>query len=67
MASQLLDEFEHYIDDLVLIPSRGGVFEIELGCEEIYSKKATKQHPEYGEVAPKIRTILGRPTPTPGN
>ena len=67
MASQLLDEFEHYIDNLVLIPSRGGVFEVTLGDEDIYSKKATKKHPEYEEVAPRIRTILDRPTPDPSN
>ncbi len=63
MASRLLDEFEHYIDSLVLVPSRGGVFEVTLGDEDIYSKKATKKFPEYQEVAPMIRTILGRPTP----
>jgi selT/selW/selH-like putative selenoprotein len=65
MASQLLDEFEHYVGNLILTPSRGGVFEISLGEEDVYSKKATKQHPEYEDVAPKIRTILGRPTPEP--
>jgi selT/selW/selH-like putative selenoprotein len=65
MASRLLDEFERYIENLVLAPSRGGVFEVTLGDEEIYSKKATKKYPEYEEVAPMIRTILGRPTPAP--
>jgi len=65
MASQLLDEFEHYIGSLVLVPSRGGVFEITLGDADIYSKKATKKYPEYEDVAPQMRTILGRPKPDP--
>lgn len=63
MASQLLDEFEHYIDSLVLTPSRGGVFEIAIGEENVYSKKATKKHPEYEDVAPNIRAILARHAP----
>ncbi len=55
MAEQLLEEFEHQIESLTLIPSKGGVFEVILDGSLIYSKKATGRHAEYDEVAGPIR------------
>jgi selenoprotein W-related protein len=67
MAQGLLDEFEHYIDDFTLIPSKGGVFEVTLGDTSVYSKIETERHAEYEEVAAPIRKILGRPAPEPAD
>ena len=58
MVSGLLDEFEHKIDDVTLIPSRGGVFEVVAGDDLIYSKKATGEHAEYEDVAGPLRDLL---------
>lgn len=58
MVDQLLDEFEHDLDGVTLIPSRGGVFEVEAGDQLVYSKKATGRHAEYEEVAAPIRELL---------
>ena len=58
MVSGLLDEFEHKIDDVTLIPSRGGVFEVIAGDKLIYSKLATGEHAEYEDVATPLREIL---------
>ena len=58
MVSGLLEEFEHKIDDVTVIPSRGGVFEVMAGDELIYSKKATGRHAEYEEVAAPLRKLL---------
>lgn len=55
MVGQLLEEFEHDITNLTLIPSRGGVYEVVVDGDLIYSKKATGKHAEYEDVAPKIR------------
>lgn len=41
-----------------LIAAGGGVFEVELDGDLIYSKKATGRHAEPGEVAGLIRTRL---------
>jgi selenoprotein W-related protein len=43
----------------VLIPSSGGVFEVALGDELLYSKKATGRHAEYDEVLRALRKHLG--------
>ncbi len=58
MVEQLLGEFEHQIDSVTIIPSRGGVFEVTAGEDLIYSKKATGRHAEYDEVAVPLRELL---------
>jgi len=59
MVDQLLEEFEHDIGNVTLIPSRGGVYEVVLDGDLIYSKKATGEHAEYEDVASPIRAALG--------
>lgn len=56
MVDQLLEEFEHDIENFTLIPSRGGVFEVTVDGDLIYSKKATGEHADYEDVAPQIRS-----------
>ena len=58
MVSGLLEEFEHKIEDITLIPSRGGVFEVIAGDELIYSKKETGEHAEYEDVAKPLRGLI---------
>jgi selenoprotein W-related protein len=58
MVSGLLEEFEHKIEDVTLIPSRGGVFEVMADGELIYSKKASGVHAEYEDVAGPLRELL---------
>lgn len=55
----MLEEFEHSLDEVVLIPSAGGVFEVMLGDELIYSKAATGRHADYDEVLKTLRSHLG--------
>jgi selenoprotein W-related protein len=43
---------------VVLTPSRGGVFEVVLGDELIYSKKKTGRHAEHDEILKEVRTRL---------
>jgi selenoprotein W-related protein len=46
------------LSGLTLIPSSGGVFEVTLGDELLYSKKATGRHAEHDEVLKSIRSRL---------
>lgn len=59
MASEILEEFEHKIQGITLIPSSGGVFEVVVGDELVYSKKKTGQHVAYEEIAPAIKSLFG--------
>ena len=38
------------------MPSRGGVFEVEVDGELVFSKKATGRHADYDEVLKVIRS-----------
>jgi len=57
MADKLLNDFEDRIDSLCLIPSDGGVFEIKVDGNLIYSKKATRRHATYEEVRDAINQL----------
>lgn len=53
----LLEELEPDITELVIVPSDGGVFEVEVDGHLVYSKKATGRHAEYEEVLKSIRDL----------
>ena len=55
----MLEEFEHDITGLTLIPSRGGVYEVTVDDELIYSKKATGRHAEPDEILKQLRNRAG--------
>ncbi len=57
MAEQLFEEFGQTFE-ITLIPASGGVFEVDLDGEQLFSKKAMERHAEYEEVASPIREIL---------
>lgn len=59
MVGKLLEEFEHDISTLGLIPSSGGVFEVVVDGDLVYSKKETGEHAEYEQVAGPIRARRG--------
>ena len=58
MAEHILEEFEHKIDDITIIPRRGGVFEVIAGDDLVYSKKATGRHAEIDDVMVPLRKLI---------
>ena len=50
MTEELLTEFESRVASWKLIPSKGGVYEVTVNGELIYSKKKTGRHVEIDEV-----------------
>ena len=56
MTEELLTEFESHIASWKLIPSRGGVFEVTINGNLIYSKKKTGRHAEIDEVRQLLKT-----------
>lgn len=47
-------ELEFYVASWTLIPSKGGVFEVEVNGELVFSKKTLGRHAEPGEVRAAI-------------
>ena len=58
MASHILQEFEGRIEEFTLIPSGGGVFEVVVGDDLVYSKKQTGRHTDYDELGPLVRAAF---------
>jgi selenoprotein W-related protein len=50
LAEELLKDYEHVIESVVLIPSDDGKFEVSVNGKLIFSKIETKRHAEAGEV-----------------
>ncbi len=55
MVNQLLGEFEDSVENINLIPSDGGRFEVVVDGDLVYSKLETGRHAEYEDVAAPIR------------
>jgi len=64
MVEAILGKFEHYIDDISVIPSRGGVFEVVVGDALVFSKTELGRHATIDEVLESIDAIVG-PVPDP--
>ena len=64
MVQAILGRFEHYIDSITVIPSRGGVFEVMVGDDLVFSKKELGRHATIEEVLDSIDAIVG-PVPDP--
>ena len=58
MTEKLLEEHLTKIEAISLIPSSGGVFEVAVDGDLIYSKKETGEHAELEQVAGPIRDRL---------
>lgn len=50
LANSLLHQHKNKIEELTIIPSSGGVFEIQLNDKLLFSKKELGRFPEDGEV-----------------
>jgi len=59
LTDELLKAFETSIESLELVPSSGGVFEVEVNGSLVYSKKATGRHAGTGEVLNLVRGLAG--------
>ena len=55
MAQELLTTFESDIGGLTLVPGSGGIFEVRLNNETIFSRKEAQRFPESKELKQLIR------------
>lgn len=58
LCQNLLNEHKNKINKVVLIPSSGGVFEVTMNGESVFSKKELGRFPEENEVEDKIRKLI---------
>ena len=56
--AELVRAFEYDIEEITLIPSDGGKYEITVNNNLIYSKLKTNRHAESGEVLALVRKLI---------
>lgn len=54
-----MNRYQNQIAELTFKPSSGGVFEVTVGGEKVFSKKELGRFPEPGEVTGAIARKLG--------
>ena len=59
LAEELLKNYEHMIEELTLVPSDGGRFEVTVNGQLLFSKLSTHRHAEAGEVLGLVRKLVG--------
>ncbi|MBC8506710.1 MAG: Rdx family protein [Anaerolineales bacterium] len=59
MASALLTEYKGKIQDVSLVPSDGGKFEVKANEKLVYSKIQTGRHAEHEEVLTSVGKLIG--------
>ena len=62
LTSHLMERYQLKLKSLTLIPSLGGVFEVTVDGENIYSKRKTGRFPTDEEIDAQIDQRLNRPT-----
>jgi len=58
LANELLGKHKTKLAGVELVPSSGGVFEVDLDGERVFSKRALGRFPEEGEIDTKVADKL---------
>lgn len=53
-----MKEHQDHIQEMTLIPSGGGCFEVEADGELLYSKLETGRHTDPGEILKLVQTFI---------
>jgi predicted Rdx family selenoprotein len=54
-VDDLLHDYQHVIDELTVITASGGVFDVEVDGDLLFSKRAEGRHADDGEVLARFR------------
>jgi selenoprotein W-related protein len=59
LVDELLKHYEHVVEEIKLIPSDGGKFEVTVNGNLLFSKSQLHRHAEPGEVLGLVRKLVG--------
>lgn len=59
LTGELLRHYEHVIEEIKLIPSDEGRFEVTVNGQLLFSKSQLHRHAEAGEVVGLVRKLVG--------
>ena len=55
MAQELLTTFEQEVGEVALVPGRGGIYDVRVNGEVIYSRKGEGRFPDIKELKQLVR------------
>jgi len=58
MAQEILNTFEEEVDELSLLPGTGGIFEITVNDQLIWSRKEMGGFPDIAELKKLVRDVV---------
>jgi len=58
VVAEVLKAMKNDVERATLVPSGGGIFEVRLNGNTIFSKKETGRFPEEGEVVKRVRQTV---------
>jgi selenoprotein W-related protein len=58
MAQELLSTFEQDLGGVTMVPATGGVFEVRIDGETIWSRKQEGRFPELAELKQRVRDCV---------
>ena len=59
LTEELLKNYEHVIEEIKIVPSEGGRFEVTVNGQLLYSKLETHRHAVAGEVLELVKNLVG--------
>ena len=59
LLDELLKHYEHLVEEIKLIPSDDGRFEVTVNGQLLYSKLSTHRHAAPGEILGLMRDLVG--------
>ena len=62
-VQDLLDNYQHLIDDLTLVTGTAGIFDVVVNDQPIYSKADTGRHANPGEILELFTAVVGPDVP----
>ncbi len=60
LAARILEELAADVGAVELVPGRGGIFDVHVGDELVFTKSMLGRYPEPEDVLPLLRSRLGR-------
>ena len=57
--ARILEEWEHSIGLLEVVPGKGGIFDVHVDGELVFTKSMLGRYPQPDDVVPLLREHLG--------
>jgi selenoprotein W-related protein len=59
LAARILEEYEHDVGAIELVTGTGGIFDVHVDGELVFTKSMLGRYPDPDDVLPLLRPLLG--------